>query len=278
MTAEDWTCARCGHTPPRIAGYRAFAPALASGFDGYESEFFSPLAELEPSSFWFRGRNALILWALETYFPNAKSFLEIGCGTGFVLSGIRAAHPRMTLAATELLTAGMDFAAARVPDAELLQADARHLPFGEEFDVAGAFDVIEHIDEDEAVLREMFRATRRGGGILLTVPQHPRLWSVADDVAHHKRRYTRRELIDKVRRAGFEVRRATSFVSLLMPAMLLARLRPSSPESYDSSAEHTFPRLINATLHAAMTIERAAIRAGASFPWGGSLLLAAARC
>ncbi|HWW63061.1 MAG TPA: class I SAM-dependent methyltransferase [Thermoanaerobaculia bacterium] len=274
--ADDWTCARCGYAPPRVGGFRAFAPALANGFEDYEKESYSPLSELESSSFWFRGRNALILWALARYFPDARSFLEIGCGTGFVLSGIRAAHPRMTLTATELLVAGMDFAAARVPDAELLQADARRLPFDEEFDVAGAFDVIEHVDEDETVLREMFRATRRGGGIILTVPQHRALWSVADDLAHHKRRYTRRELIEKVRAAGFTVHRVTSFVSLLMPAMLLARRR-SAPASYDARAEHAFSRPVDALLNAAMALERSAIRAGVSFPFGGSLLLVARR-
>ena len=92
-----------------------------------------------------------------------------------------------------------------MPGVTLFQMDARFVPFEEEFDVIGAFDALEHIKEDEDVLREIFRATKEGGGIILTVPQHPFLWSQMDEISHHYRRYTRRGLIDKVQRAGFEV-------------------------------------------------------------------------
>src|SRR5204863_7401731 len=97
--------------------------------------------------------------------------------------------------------------------------DARALPYRDAFDLVGAFDVLEHIDEDEAVLAEMAAATRRGGGVLITVPQHPWLWSEADDHAHHRRRYSRSALIDKVRSAGLRPVAVTSFVTFLLPVM-----------------------------------------------------------
>jgi SAM-dependent methyltransferase len=162
-----------------------------------------------------------------------------------------------------------------VPDAELLQMDGRRIPFAEEFDVVGAFDVIEHIEDDAAVLKQMHAATRPDGGIVLTVPQHPRLWSVADDIAHHKRRYTRRELIMKVRAAGFDVLRATSFVSLLLPAMLAARAGKKEREDFDAMSEHSFSRPVDRALRGVMAVERMLIAAGISLPAGGSLLLVA---
>ena len=61
---------------------------------GFKSHYFKDLAELEAGNFWFRGRNKLILWALHKYSPELKSFLEIGCGTGFVISAISKQFPR----------------------------------------------------------------------------------------------------------------------------------------------------------------------------------------
>ena len=89
--------------------------------------------------------------------------------------------------------------------------------YAAEFDAIGAFDVLEHIVDDEMVLRETNKALKSGGGLLLTVPQHQFLWSAADESARHVRRYSSRDLREKVERAGFKVIRMTSFVSFCYP-------------------------------------------------------------
>src|SRR4029079_5179114 len=88
---DAWSCADCGHRPVTIAGFEAFAPDRASENAGFRPEYFDELARFEADNFWFRARNELIVWALQRYFPAGRSFLEVGCGTGFVLSGIHAA-------------------------------------------------------------------------------------------------------------------------------------------------------------------------------------------
>jgi SAM-dependent methyltransferase len=258
------------------SGFVALAPALDTQAEGFDPALFAELAALEARNFWFRSRNRLIVWALQRYFPGFTSFLEAGCGTGYVLQGIAAAFPAVTLCATEAQTAGLRFAAERVPRATFLQMDARHAPFDREFDVIGAFDVIEHIAEDEAVLGELHRATRPGGGILLTVPQHPFLWSEYDARAHHLRRYTAGELRQKLARAGFEIVRMTSFVSILLPLMLISRRRTPAAD-YDPLAELRIGPVANALLERMLDAERWLIRAGLSLPFGGSLLVAARR-
>lgn len=227
----EWLCPVCARSPDSQGGIVRFAPALAEENDGFSAESFACLALLESGSFWFRARNRLIVWSLQRHFGQVGSFLEIGCGTGFVLAGVHRAFPQAILAGSEIYDQGLSFARDRVPAAQLYQMDARKLPFEEEYDVVGAFDVLEHIDEDDAVLREMFRTVRKGGGIVVTVPQHPFLWAEVDDYSFHKRRYTRPELLRKVRAAGFQVERVTSFVSLLLPLMMLSRLsrRSSTP-------------------------------------------------
>ena len=156
--------------------------------------------------------------------------------------------------------------------------DARRIPFEMEFNVIGAFDVLEHIDEDDVVLQQMFQATKFGGGIILTVPQHRFLWSVVDEYSFHKRRYTRKELMKKVKNAGFQIVCVTSFVSFLLPLMLLSRMkRQLSSDKFDSLAELGIGRIKNAVLENILTVERAFIKRGFSFPAGGSLLIVAKR-
>jgi SAM-dependent methyltransferase len=256
----------------------AFAPELAEESEGFEAAYFGRLAKLEPGSFWFRSRNRLIIWALRRYFPAAKNLLEIGCGTGFVLSGISKTLPELTLFGSEVFSAGLSIATIRLPGVDLFQMDARRIPFREEFDVIGAFDVLEHINEDEEVLSQMYRATRKRGGILITVPQHSLLWSEADEYAKHVRRYRARELRAKVERAGFKVLTTTSFVSLLLPLMFIARLRQRfTHREFDAGAELTLGGPVNGLLERVMDVERAMIRLGISFPAGGSLLVVARR-
>jgi ubiquinone/menaquinone biosynthesis C-methylase UbiE len=274
--SSDWVCPSCSCKPKRIEGYLSFAPEFSQINDNYEPRFFSQLATLEAKNFWFCSRNRLIVWALQRYFPQAQTLLEIGCGTGFVLSGIEKAFPRLTLYGSEIFSTGLAFAAQRLSKAELFQMDACKIPFEREFDIIGAFDVLEHIKEDRIVLAEMYRATKAGGGIILTVPQHPWLWSQADDYAHHVRRYRAQELKTKVQQAGFKIVRITSFVSLLLPLMLLSRSQQQQPKpDYDPLAEMRISGLANSILGKVLDFERAVIRLGLSFPFGGSLLLIA---
>jgi|SRR5579871_360647 len=273
--SPDWRCPRCGSLPEVIEGRIALAPELASGNDGFEAGYFERLAQMEAGHFWFEGRNELILWAIAEHFPRMHSMLEIGCGTGFVLRAVRQRFPDARLAGSEIFGAGLRFASERIPDGELFQMDARRIPFREEFDVIGAFDVLEHIDQDEEVLQQMHQAVRPGGGIVLTVPQHPRLWSASDDYAFHKRRYTRSELVSKVRRAGFQPVLVTSFVSLLLPLMLASRVRSKfSRKQFDPEAEFRLNRVLNCCFLSTMRLERQLIRA-ISLPAGGSLLVVA---
>ena len=154
--------------------------------------------------------------------------------------------------------------------------DARKSPCSQEFDAIGAFDVLEHIPEDEVVLHEMFETVKPGGGLFLTVPQHPFLWTEVDEHSMHQRRYTRRELRSKVERAGFRVQRITSFVSLLLPLMIAARFgQKKSRVSEHSWDEFKIHPLLNLVLENVLDVERWMIRVGASLPAGGSLLLVA---
>jgi SAM-dependent methyltransferase len=244
--------------------------------EGFDPAFFDRLPEVEPRSFWFRARNRLIVSALRRHFAAARSLLEVGCGTGFVLAGLRDAFPDWRLVGSELFPEGLAYARERLGSGvELVELDAREMPYEREFDVVGAFDVIEHIRDDVDVLRGMRRALVEGGGLLVMVPQHPRLWSEADELAHHVRRYTRRELVGKVEQAGFEVLHATSFVTTLLPAMVASRLAHRIARRPYDEFRDLEPGRLNTPFERILDAERRLIERGVSLPFGGSLLVAA---
>ena len=258
-----------------LAGFEAYAPDMAYSGGGFNPEAFAGLARLEAGHFWFRARNELLLWILRTYRPGLASFLEIGCGTGHVLAGVAGSFPLAEIFGSEIFIDGLYYAKKRVPKARLVQADARSLPFKEEFEVIGAFDVLEHIQEDEKVLSSIFNALQPGGLFVSTVPQHMWLWSPTDEQAYHVRRYENKALVGKLVSAGFKILRSTSFVSLLLPVMALARFQKKRKKHDSGVSELQLPPVLNAMFHSIMKIEFAGLRLGINYPVGGSRLIVA---
>jgi len=274
---EDSKCPSCDFCPTLVDGFESYAPDLAHKGDGFKASYFSELAQLEPANFWFMSRNRLILWALRQYRPHFKSLLEIGCGTGYVLSAIAESFPNATLAGSDLFVAGLGFAATRLPAVRFIQMDARKSPFAEEFDVIGAFDVLEHIKEDELVLTQMRDALRPGGFIFLTVPQHAWLWSAVDEYTLHVRRYSSADIHRKIETTGFRIVRSTSFVTTLLPIMMVSRFsqRDAQAKNFDASAELKISPWLNSLFFKILGTELTLIRKGFNLPWGGSRFVVA---
>ena len=244
---------------------------------GFNKDAFKPLAEAEAKSFWFTNRNRLIVWCLRKYFPSMKDYLEIGCGTGFVLKAVHESFPECRCRGSELFAEGLEYARERVPDAELIQLDAVNMTQKDAYDVFGAFDVLEHIPEDTKVMDNLYTAIKWGG--VITVPQHMFMWSTEDDYACHVRRYSQKELRQKLEEAGFHVERMTGFVSLLFPFMMASRLLGEKRKAdnakelaYNAGSELTLPSWLNVMFSAVMKIEFLLIRMGLRFPFGGSIL------
>jgi SAM-dependent methyltransferase len=254
-----------------------FAPELADTVSGFDPGCFAGLAELEATHFWFVARNELIVGLANRFFPTAQRYLEIGCGNGTVLRALAASRQWECLVGTELHPTGLAHARARLPlGVEFVQMDARAIPAIEAFDLTGAFDVVEHITDDETVLRSLRRATRTGGGTIIAVPQHPWLWSRSDDLAHHKRRYRRGELEAKLGRSGFEVLFSSSFTVILMPLMAASRLRGRRKDDNTYvDREFSLNPTINGLFATILGAEVCLTLAGLRWPAGGSRVVVA---
>ena len=270
-------CPACGCSVPECAGFPLFAPELAETANGFDAVAFDRLASIELTHFWFVARNELIVGLANRFFPNARRYLEVGCGNGAVLQALASSRSWDRLVGTDLHPPGLAHAKQRLPQGvEFAQLDARTIPAAAAFDLTGAYDVVEHIAEDEAVLRAIRGTLAAGGGTIIAVPQHPALWSRADEIGHHQRRYRVGELESKLQRNGFAVEFSSSFTSLLLPLMALNRLKARlSPAETDVSREVDVNPILNRALTAVLRAEVRLTLAGLRWALGGSRVVAA---
>ena len=235
---------------------------------------FDHLFTRESTNWWFLQRNELILWAMSRFVPSFRNLLEIGCGNGFVLAAIHAKYPHAQCTGTDFYDEGLAFARQRLPNCSFMQLDAQTMHEEHAYDVISAFDVLEHIPDDQLVIHNIARALTPNGFMVVTVPQHQWLWSHVDTYSSHMRRYSEADLCRKVEHAGLSVVYTTSFVSLLLPLMLMSRLRVN-PDTYNPTAEFDISPTLNTVLIHIMRIEHWLIRRGIRWPVGGSRLLIA---
>src|SRR5262249_13575002 len=90
-------------------------------------------------------------------------------------------------------------------------------PCGQPFDLITMLDVLEHIDDDVAILKQLGTWLKPEGILLVTVPAYEFLWSGEDYVSDHKRRYTKRRIAHVFRQTGYEIVKLSYFNTLLLP-------------------------------------------------------------
>lgn len=203
------------------------------------------LAALEDTHWWYRERRHLLARAIRGMRPGRA--LDVGAAGGGNTRVLRDAG--WSVAALEYGADGAEVARGR--GLEVLRADATALPLADEsLDLVVAFDVLEHLVDDDACAREIHRVLRPGGTFLVAVPCDPRLWSSHDEAVGHVRRYTRPTLQDLLQRNGFQVESMTSWNVLLRPVVALRR-----KASNGSDLDDLHP-LVNAGLRTVITAER----------------------
>jgi len=206
-------------------------------------------------------------------------FLEIGCGTGDFIRQI-VQNEYLDITGSEIYLKGLQYAKKNLPNVDFIQFDVTQGTIGEQFDIIAAFDVIEHVGNDVSALSNINQMLSKNGVLLISVPQHMFLWSKLDEIVKHKRRYSRRELVTKLKEAGFEISYTTSFLFVLFPLMLVSRLLDKGKDCSGFSESELekrveFPGLMNRVFDIFMRIDEVLIRLGLSLPFGGTLLVVA---
>jgi SAM-dependent methyltransferase len=208
----------------------------------YDPAYFARLFEIEDRHFWFRARNRVIttfVRQITSRLAPGYRMLEVGCGTGNVLRFLPDACPDGTVIGMDLFAQGLHFARQRT-GSPLVQGDIHANPFGEQFELIGLFDVLEHLPDDIQVLEDVHRLLAPGGVLLLTVPAHRSLWSYFDEASHHCRRYELRELQAKLKRTGYQVGYISEYMMSIFPLVWLGRrLAARGKSKRGSSAART---------------------------------------
>lgn len=228
--------------------------------------------QAEDRHWWYRGRRTVLEGVIAALsLPGEARILDAGCGSGRNMVELKR-HGAVT--GVELSQASVDIASRRQAG-EVIAGSVLEMPFPDSsFDLAVSLDVIEHLEDDLAALRELRRTVAPGGALLVTVPAYQWLWSGHDEINHHHRRYTRRSLRRVAEQAGWTQARTTYFNSLLLPiAILLRVLERFNTKTTESSLDLWVPPApLNWLLQRPLELEAAMIARGGRIPAGLSLL------
>jgi SAM-dependent methyltransferase len=239
----------------------------------YQEYFF-----FEQDNWWFVSRRRILLALMRRSLPVRRGLrvLDAGCGTGINLEYLTEFG---TVTGVDFADEAIEFCRRRGNDG-VRKADLTHLdgwPDGE-WDLVTALDVVEHIDDDRAAVRELVRVTKPGGHLLVTVPAFPALWSEHDEVNHHRRRYRASELRALLEGSGCELVRFTYMNSLLFPIAWIvrtwqrARRRVLGPPDHPPRTDFVdYHPVVNALLQAAFTSETPLVTT-VGLPFGLSLV------
>jgi SAM-dependent methyltransferase len=245
---------------------------------------YAIMDEVEGSHWWFVGRRAI----LETFLrdivkhyvstpseagpQNGLRILDVGCGTGAnleMLSQFGKAE------GVDVSDDALEFCRQKGLNAQ--KGLAETLPFSDEtFDLTTALDVVEHLDDDVAGLREMYRVTKKGGYSLIFVPAFMWLWGVQDDISNHRIRYTKKQIVERLEKAGYHVERATyanwTFFAPILAGRTLMKLTGIKPESENNVNVSA----LNGIFGKLFASERFWLR-NFNFPFGVSIVVVARR-
>ncbi len=200
--------------------------------------------------------------------------LDAGCGTGGLIRRLTPRHATWRWTGVDVEPLACELARERVAGTEIREASVVMLPFGDAaFDAVVSADVLYHVDDDAAALRECFRVLRPGGVVVINVPAYRWLWSYHDEAVHARRRYSRSEVLQKLHLANFCSLRASHWNALPLP-LVIARRKLMPPPDNGSDVK-LFVAPLEAAFNVAMALECTWLEAFGSLPFGSSIFVVA---
>ena len=246
-----------------------------------EKDEYRLMHRIEQTYWWFVGKRFLVKTALERLSVDSLrqgKALDVGCGTGMILKLLESFGPAYGM---ELSWEAIRFLRQRNLNL-IARSDAnQYVPFKtNSFSVVTCLDVLEHLDDDLNLVKEMFRVCKPGGYVIVTVPAFESLWSPHDTALHHKRRYTKHALIKRMCQCNWKVVKCSYYNTiLLLPILAIRRLKTLLSQDKDPHSDFfiRLPAWLNRTL-SLLFISEIYCLTFLVFPFGVSLLLILQKC
>ena len=227
---------------------------------------------MEETYWWFVARRRLVCDLIDRLaMPARTRLLDVGCGTG---ANLKAFDKNFERVGIDMSSAALGFCQQRGLDS-LVQAKIEHSGMERDtFDIVTALDMLEHVDDDMVALSELWRVSKPGGFLLITVPAFGFLWSEHDEALHHRRRYTVAELESKLTSAGFCVTRISYFLATLFLPILIARIIQNiTKRRIEPQATHVIlPTWLNSLIVRVLDWERTLLQWSWRLPFGVSIV------
>lgn len=228
---------------------------------------------VETDHWWYKNLHQLVENAFDQVPTRDGLVLDAGCGTGAVVARLAQRYSVIGLDYSPL---ALSFTRSRVP-VPLVRGSIASLPFPDNtFTAVVSLDVVSHAaaGPPEGSLAELARAIRPGGHLIVNLPAYAWLRSPHDEQVQTGYRFTRSELTRLLRGAGLELVRCTYWNTLLMPAVVAARVLKRIARSTTSDLAEYRPGAGAAVCSAVLSVERRVLRL-APLPFGVSLFAVA---
>jgi SAM-dependent methyltransferase len=238
-----------------------------------ETNVYEDTYKFEEGDWWHKARRELLLQIVSQIYltnnSNPLRILDLGCGAGLNLKKMEKYGHSIGL---DYYKYALLLCKSR-GISNLVRASGDMLPFKKGiFDVVCALDVLEHIKDDDAAIKELHRVMASAGSFILTAPAFQALWSSHDVAAHHMRRYSRMQLLEKLEKCGFEVSKCTYWNFHLFPLVWLVRRFRRNHGTRAKSDIRKLSWCFNSVLLFLLRIENKAISMNISFPFGVSII------
>ncbi|MBI2105972.1 methyltransferase domain-containing protein [Candidatus Woesearchaeota archaeon] len=198
-----------------------------------KEQYITKYHNLEAFHWWFVSRRDIILRLIKNFPPNYK-ILDLGCSGGILLKEI------IKRGFSDVIGIDLDKSAidlAKKQGINAIIADATKTNFKDEtFDLIIASDILEHLEDDNKALNEWNRTLKKSGKIIIFVPAFKFLWRKHDEENQHKRRYSKSDLLSRLKLSGLKVKRISYWnMSSLLPLIIMKLINSKSEDNLNKT-------------------------------------------
>lgn len=247
-----------------------------------QHDYYKEYYELERKHWWFVAREKILSNYIDKLIKEEKlsssnlQILNVGCGPGRSSEYLSKFG---TVTSVEYDKFCCEFASKKT-GLKIINGSITELPFeNDTFDLVCAFDVVEHVEDDQLAVNELKRVAKNNAFVLITVPAYMSLWSHHDVINHHFKRYKKHEIktLFKNVNDGEEVFSSYFNFFLFLPIYFFRKisnlLKLGEKRTGSGSDFEAFkPGLLNTVLYTIMCFESKFINSKVRLPFGVSVI------